>query len=178
MANKVEKEATISELVEKFRRAQTLALADYRGLNVAQMTDLRRRARDLKLDLKVIKNTLAARAAREAGIGAIAGYLKGPTAMAISYDDPAAAAKVLVDFARTARQLEIKGGFAAGQPLTAAEVRVLATLPAREVLLAQLLAALGAPLSGMASVLAAPLQGLARGLDELRRRQEAQAPAS
>jgi large subunit ribosomal protein L10 len=175
LANKVEKEATISELVEKFRRAQTLALADYRGLNVAQMTDLRRRARELNLDLKVIKNTLAARAAKEAGIGALAEHLKGPTAVAISYDDPAAAAKMLVDFARTARQLEIKGGFAAGQSLTAAEVRVLATLPGREVLLAQVLAAMQAPLSSMASVLAAPMRAFATAVDELRKQREAAA---
>lgn len=172
MANRVEKEATIAELVEKFRRAETLAMADYRGLNVAQMTDLRSKARELKIELRVIKNTLAARAAEEAGVGAVAEHLKGPTAVAISYEDPAAAAKLLVDFGRTARQLEIKGGFAGGRVLSAADVRVLATLPGREVLLAQVLAGMQAPLSNMASVLAAPIRGLATAIDALRKQRE------
>ena len=172
MASRVEKQATVSELVAKLRRAQTVALADYRGLNVAQMTDLRQKAREAQIELRVIKNTLAIRAAEEAGMEPMSELLKGPTAVAISYDNPAAPAKLLVDFARTARQLEIKGGMVVGRLFSAADIRALATLPSREVLLTQVVSAMQMPLASMASVLAAPMRGLVTALEAVRKQRE------
>lgn len=172
MANRGEKEATINEVADRFRRARAMAVADYRGLNVAQMTELRRKSREMGIDLKVIKNTLAARAAKQAGIGALEVHLKGPTAIAIGYEDLTAPSKLIVEFSRTARALELKGGFAEGRALDAQETRALATMPSREVLLGMVLGAISAPLSNMASVLAAPIRGLITATDALRKQRE------
>ncbi len=172
MASKDEKEATIGQMTEKFRRARAMAVADYRGLNVAQMTELRRKAREMAVELKVVKNTLAARAAKDAGVGALGVHLKGPTAIAIAYDDLTAPSRLLVEYARTARMLELKGGFAEGRALDVAETRALATMPSREVLLSMVLGAISAPLSNMASVLAAPIRGLITATDALRKQRE------
>ncbi len=172
MANRGEKETAIAEMAGRFRRAQAMVVADYRGLNVAQMTDLRRKAREMAVELKVVKNTLAARAAKDAGMAALDVHLKGPTAIAIGYEDLTAPAKLIVEFARTARALELKGGFAEGRALDAAETRALATMPSREVLLGMVLGAISAPLSNMASVLAAPIRGLITATDAVRKQRE------
>ena len=175
MAKRSEKETTIAEIAEKFGRAEALALADYRGLNVAQMTGLRRKARENRVELRVVKNTLAVLAAEKAGIGAVTPLLKGPTAVAIGYEDPTAPAKLFVEFARTARQLELKGGYIGGQMLSAQDVRALAVLPSRHVLLGQVLGAIMGPLSNMASVLAAPMRGLIAATEDLMRKRESAA---
>lgn len=175
MANKSEKSEAVATLVDKFGRARAMIVADYRGLNVAQMTALRRKAREMAIELKVTKNTLASRAAREAGVGALSDHLKGPTAVAITYDDLTAPSRLLVEFSRTARLLEIKGGFAEGRSLNAQQARELATMPSREVLLGMVLGGISAPLSNMASVLAAPIRGLITATEELRKQREATA---
>lgn len=172
LANRTEKGEAIAAMVGKFGRARAMIVADYRGLNVAQMTDLRRKAREAGIEIKVTKNTLASRAAREAGAGGLSEHLKGPAAVAIGYDDLTAPSRLLLDFARTARTLEIKGGFAEGRSLTAQQARDLATMPSREVLLAMVLGGISAPLSNMASVLAAPIRGLITATEELRKKLE------
>jgi len=168
LAKKSEKAAAISVLTDKFSRAQGVVLADYRGLNVAQMTELRRRARAAGVEIRVIKNTLAARAAAPTDAARLDPHFQGPTAAAFGYEDPVAPARLLVEFARTARQLELKVGLAEGRLLSAAEVRALAALPSREVLLAQVVAGLQGPLQNLASVLAAPLRGVVTAVDALR----------
>ena len=172
-----EKEAVIAELAEKLNRAQALVLADYRGLNVAQMTQLRNEAREAEVELRVIKNTLAARAAAEAGMEGLATHLTGPTAVAFGYDEPTAPAKLLAEFSGEARQLRLKGGFSGGRVLSAGDVRELATLPSREVLLGRVLGGISAPLSNLASVLAAPLRELATLTDALHKKREAEEAA-
>ncbi|MDP2872275.1 MAG: 50S ribosomal protein L10 [Bacillota bacterium] len=175
MAKKEEKAITIADLRSKLSRAQSMVLADYRGLTVAQMTDLRRKAREIGVELRVVKNTLASRAASEIGAGDLDVHLKGPTAIAFGYADPVAPARLLVDFIRTARVVELKGGYAEGRVLSPQDVRALATLPSREVLLSQVLAAMMGPLSNMASVLVAPLRGIAAVTDGLRKQRESAA---
>jgi len=172
LANRGEKGETVAMMAGKFRRARAMVVADYRGLNVAQMTDLRRKAREMAIELKVTKNTLASLAAREAGVGGLSNHLKGPTAVAIGYDDLTAPSRLLVEFARTARSLEIKGGFAEGRSLTAQQARELATMPSREVLLSMVLGGISTPLSSMASVLAAPIRGLITATEALRKQRE------
>jgi large subunit ribosomal protein L10 len=175
LANKSDKAAEIEALKGKFSRARSVILADYRGLNVAQMTDLRRAARSAGIEVRVVKNTLAARAAGSGGIQGLGEYLQGPTAAAFSYEDAVSAARLFVEFARTARQLELKGGVVEGRILTGADVRSLAMLPPREVLLGQVLGGLQAPLRNLAFVLGAPLRGLATAVDEVRKQRQAAA---
>jgi large subunit ribosomal protein L10 len=172
LAKRTEKESTVADLRSKLDRAQSMVLANYRGLTVAQMTDLRRRAREAGVELRVVKNTMATRAAAAAGAADLEVHLKGPTAIAFGYTDPVAPARLLVDFARTARVMELKGGYAEGRVLGPLEVRALALLPSREVLLSQVLAAMMSPLSSMAAVLSAPLRGLTVATEELRKQRE------
>lgn len=175
MAKKEDKATTITNLRSKLSRAQSMVLANYRGLTVAQMTDLRRKARDIGVELRVVKNTLTSRAAGEIGASDLDVHLKGPTAIAFGYSDPVAPARLMVDFARTARVVELKGGYVEGRVLSPQEVRALAILPSREVLLSQVLAAMMGPMSNMASVLLAPLRGIAAVTDELRKQRESAA---
>lgn len=172
MAKREEKAQVIADLRAKLGRSQSMVLADYRGLTVAQITDLRRRAREAGVELRVVKNTMARRAASEAGAAELSVHLKGPTAIAFGYTDPVAPARLLVDFVRVARVVELKGGYAEGRVLSPQDVRALAVLPSREVLLSQVLAGMMAPLSNMASVLAAPLRGIAAVTDGLRKQRE------
>ncbi len=172
LANREEKAETIAGLRTKLGRSQSMVLANYRGLTVAQMTELRRKAREAGVELRVVKNTMARRAANEAGAADLSVHLKGPTAIAFGYTDPVAPAKLLVDFARTARIVELKGGFAEGRVLSVQDVRSLAVLPPREVLLSQVLAGMMGPLSNMASVLVAPIRGFAAVADGLRKQRE------
>jgi len=175
LAKKDEKAAVIDVLAGKFSRARAVILADYRGLNVAQMTELRRQARAAGIEVRVVKNTLAARAADPGGAPGLAAYFEGPTAAAFGYDDAVAPARLLVEFARSARQLELKGGIAEGRLLSAVDVRSLAALPSREVLLAQVAGAFQGPMRNLAFVLAAPTRGLVTAMEELRKKRESAA---
>ena len=156
-----QKEQTIGELAEKLIRAKLAVLTDYRGLTVAQLGDLRRQLRPLKVEFQVSKNTLVRKAAEKAGIKALAGPLEGPTAIAFCYDDIVAPSKVLGDFVRSSKILTIKSGLLGTTLLTPAEVAVLATLPSKVVLVARLLGSIQSPVVGLVSVLQGPIRGLA-----------------
>lgn len=170
-----EKEAIVAEVKDRFTRAKAVILSDYRGLNVAEITELRKRLREAGMEYKVVKNTLATLAARQAAIEGLEKYLVGPIAMAFSYEDPVAPAKVLANFAREFRKLELKAGILEGKVIGEAEVKALAELPSREQLLAMVLGALQAPLRGLATVLAGPLRNLAYGLEALRKQRAGEA---
>ena len=130
---RTEKEQLVSELRSKIDGATALYFTDFTGLNVKRMTDLRRRLRKAGVEYVVIKNTLALRAVNESGLAG--GTLKGPTGVAVS-TDAAAAAKVLVDFARENEQRPaLKGGLVEGEAVSEADVKKLATLPSKEVAL-------------------------------------------
>jgi large subunit ribosomal protein L10 len=171
MAN-AEKTAAVAEIVEAFRGSSAAVLTEYRGLTVKQITDLRRAmGRDTKY--AVVKNTLTRLAAREAGVEGIDEHLTGPTAVAFISGDPVEAAKGLRDFARANPVLVIKGGVLDGKPLSADEIRRIADLESREVLLAKLAGAMNGSLAKAVGLFAAPLSQVARLAEALRQQQEA-----
>jgi large subunit ribosomal protein L10 len=177
---RADKVATVAELSDKFRTSTGAVLTEYRGLTVSQLTQLRKSLGG-NAQYAVVKNTLTALAARDAGVTAIDERdLTGPTAIAFVTGDPVEAAKGLRDFARTNPALVIKGGVLDGRPLSADEVRRLADLESREVLLARLAGAMKASMTRAAYLFAAPLSQAARTIDALRIKQEegGAAPAS
>lgn len=139
-----EKQQIAEDLRDRLSKSAIIVLTDYKGLDVAAMNDLRRRLRAEQIEYQVVKNTLLIRAAEDNDIALIKDYFKGPSAIALSYEDPVAPAKVLSQFAKENKKLEIKVGVMNGQVLDADDIKALATLPSREVLLGQLLSALNA----------------------------------
>ena len=166
-----DKAAAVAEITTKLRESNAAVLTEYRGLSVAQLGELRRNLGQ-HATYSVVKNTLTAIAARDAGITAFDNQLFGPTAVAFVTGDPVEAAKGLRDFARANPALVIKGGLMDGRVLTAAEVGKLADLESREVLLAKLAGAMKASLSNAAALFAAPLSQTARVLEALRQKAE------
>jgi large subunit ribosomal protein L10 len=166
-----EKAAAIAELTEKFRGSGAAVLTEYRGLTVAQLSQLRTSMRE-HATYAVVKNTLTKRAAAEAGITGFDEHLQGPTAIAFVTGDPVEAAKGLRDFAKANPALVIKAGLLDGKPLTAEEITKLADLESRETLLAKLAGAMNASLSQAVYLFAAPLSQTARVVDALRAKVE------
>ena len=152
--NRNEKAAVIADVSAQVARSQTLALAEYRGLTVAQLDTLRRQARDKGVYLHVLKNTLARRAVNGTPFEAASEAMVGPLIYGFS-EDAVAAAKVLSDFAKGNDKLIVKGGAFAGKALNADGVKALASIPSREVLIAQVAGLLKSPIQRMAGVLAA-----------------------
>lgn len=174
---KSDKNAAIAELTGKFRESGAAVLTEYRGLTVAQLTQLRSDLRE-HATYAVVKNTLTERAAAEAGVTAFDGQLVGPSAIAFVTGDPVEAAKKLRDFAKANPLLVIKGGVLDGKPLSAEEITKLASLESREVLLAKLAGAMNASLSQAVYLFAAPLSQTARVVDALRAKVETEGPAA
>lgn len=148
-----EKQAKIEVFAEKLKGATSVIVAQNKGLNSEDVTQLRREVRALGLTLTVVKNTLAIRAAKAAGIEGLDKYLSGPTTVTISKGDIVAPAKVLSNFAKTHDKLEIMGGMIDGKAADAAEVAVYASLPNKEDSVAMLLQVLNGPVSGLARVI-------------------------
>ena len=149
-----DKKAVVAEISAKVASAQTIVLAEYRGIEVGHLTQLRAKARSGGVYLRVLKNTLARRAVEGTAFSGLASEMTGPLIYAIS-EDAVAAAKILHDFSKSNDKLVIKAGSYAGKPLDKAAVAALANIPTREVLISQLLGVMLAPVSGMARVLAA-----------------------
>ena len=152
--NRSEKEAVISDVTELAAQAQTLVLAEYRGITVADMTKLRSNARSNGVSLSVLKNTLARRAVAGSSFEIVADQMTGPLIYGFS-TDAVAAAKVVAEFAKTNDKLVIRGGAYGGKALDANGVKQLASIPSKEVLLAQLCGLLMSPMSRTAVVLGA-----------------------
>lgn len=152
--NRSEKEAVITEVTSLAAQAQTLVMAEYRGITVAAMTQLRANARSNGVTLSVLKNTLARRAVAGSTFEVVADQMTGPLIYGFSVD-AVAAAKVVADFAKTNDKLVIRGGAFAGKALDVNGVKQLASIPSKEVLLAQLLGLMQSPISRTARVLAA-----------------------
>lgn len=153
--NRQLKETKVQEIKERLEKAQSVILADYQGLTVEEDTQLRKNLRDSGVEYKVFKNTLSILALKEMGVEGLEQHLIGPMAMAISYDDPTVPARVLNDFAKTHKKLELKAGLVQGQVYDFDKVKTLATIPSREVLLAKLLGSFKAPISNFAYLLTA-----------------------
>jgi large subunit ribosomal protein L10 len=149
------KKAVVEELHEKFSRSKVVIITDYKGLDVAAVNSLRRKLRDVDVEYKVVKNTLLVRASEDTYAALIKDSFKGPSAVALSYDDPVAPAKVLSDFAKENEKLEIKIGVMEGKILDISAIKALSSLPSREVLLAQVLSAMNGVPTSLVSVLSA-----------------------
>ena len=152
--NRSEKEAVISDVTGLAAKAQTLVMAEYRGITVADMTKLRSTARSNGVTLSVLKNTLARRAVAGSGFDVVSDLMTGPLIYSFSVD-AVAAARVVADFAKTNDKLVIRGGAYGGKALDINGVKQLASIPSKEVLLAQLLGLMQSPISRTARVLAA-----------------------
>jgi large subunit ribosomal protein L10 len=168
-----EKAQVVAEIKEKLQSSSGVVLADYRGLTVSQVTQLRSQLREAGVEYRVLKNTMVRRAAHEVGIEGLDSFLEGPTAVAFSVD-PVAPAKVLADFAKTTKNFAIKAGVVEGKVVDQAGIIALASLPSREVLLAQVLRGMQAPLTGMANVLQGPIRKMGYALEEVRKLKAAQ----
>lgn len=146
----VKKQQIVAEVADKLKANVSTVLADYRGLNVAEVTELRKQLREAGVEFEVIKNTLTRRAATEAELSELNEFLTGPTAIAFSKEDPVVAAKILTQFAKKATALEVKGGVVEGKVIGFDEMKALAELPSREGLLSMLLSVLQAPMRNVA----------------------------
>jgi len=165
---KAQKQETVTALAGRLRRASTIYLTDFTGLDVARITDLRRRLRAAGVEYVVVKNTLALRALADTQVGGLEQHFAGPTALVLGGADPVTAARVLADFAREHEKPAIKIGFVDGKAVTPQQVKRLASLPTRNELLAQLGGALQAPLAGFAAALNGLLMNAVGALEALR----------
>jgi large subunit ribosomal protein L10 len=145
-----EKTQLVTEVADKFRGSVCTVVADYRGLNVAQVTELRKRLRDAGIEFQVLKNTLARRATAATELTALDAHLTGPTAIAFSKEDVVAPAKILTEFAKKNDALKVKAGVVEGQVVGYDQIKALADLPSREGLLSMLLSVLQAPVRNFA----------------------------
>ena len=157
--DKQQKERQVGELAERLRSAETLIVADYRGLTMPQIDALRTKLLEQGVRFTVVKNTLTRRAAEEAGADALLALLDGPTAIAFleSGGDPVAVAKALQDAARDTQVLAVRGGVLQGRTITSEDVAELAKLPPLDVLRGQVLGAVTAPLTAIVGLFTAPL---------------------
>jgi large subunit ribosomal protein L10 len=169
MTVREEKAAIVNEVLQKLKKSQSVILADYRGLNVQEVTELRKKLREAGVEYRVIKNTLTSRAAQEANIEGLDQYLSGPTALAFGYNDPVTAPKILANFAKAHKKLALKGGILEGKIINQNAVNALAELPSREALLGQIAGMLQAPMRGLVTVLSGPLRNLAYATEAVRK---------
>lgn len=156
------KEQQVAEYAEKFGKAKSVVLVDYRGLNVAEDTSMRNELRKANVEYKVVKNRLILRAFVNAGYEGFDSVLEGPTAIAVSYDDAVAPAKIIVDNVKKTNKIAVKGGVVEGKIMDAQGVTKVASVPAKPVLVAQLL-----------GMLQSPVRGLAVALSEIAKKKEA-----
>lgn len=171
------KEAAVGELRRYLLECPSVVLTDYRGLNVKAITRLRVELRQAGIEYKVVKNTLTQLAAKELGLKGLDTYLEGPTAIAFSKKDPVAPAKILLNFAKANKQLQIKAGLLESKVIDFNGVKALADLPSREELLSKALAGMKAPMYGLVNVLSGPMRNLTYVLEAVRKKKEEQALA-
>lgn len=145
-----QKKQLVEEIAEKFKNSVSTIIVDYRGLNVAEVTELRKQLREAGVEFKVLKNSLTRRAAESVDLGGLTEVLTGPNAIAFSNEDVVAPAKILNNFAKEHEALEIKAGVIEGNIASVEEVKALAELPSREGLLSMLLSVLQAPVRNFA----------------------------
>lgn len=172
MMAREDKVAVVKEIEERFSKIQGAVLTDYRGLDAADMTELRKQLREAGVEYKVLKNTLTILAAQELKMDDLIPLLTGPTAFAFGYDDPVAPAKIISEFAKKNKNLEIKGGILEGNVLDPEGVKSLADLPSREILLSMVVRGMQAPIAGMVNVLQGNIRNVVYALDAVRKQKE------
>ena len=166
--NKEDKIRVVSELQEKFAKAKGVVFTDYRGLNVEEITELRNSLRSAELEYRVIKNTLARRAAEGTSVDAVKDIFLGPLGVAIGYDDPVLLVKKVLAFSKANEKLEIKGGVVEGSVCDFEQMKVISLLPPRDVQLAMLAGAMNAPATKFAGLLSATVTRFAYSLESLK----------
>ena len=166
--NYTKKLGVVDDIAEKFSRAQCAVLVDYRGLTVSQDDALRAKCREAGVEYRVLKNTMIELAMRKNGVEGLTPYLEGPTAVAFSYDDPVAAAKVIKDYIASAKIMEIKASVLGLEVLDQKGTEALASLPSKEMLVGKLLGTLNQPISGLVGVLSGVPRALVIALSAIK----------
>lgn len=169
------KKGEVAELSEKIKKAQAFVLADYRGINVQDDTQMRNDLRKANVEYKVVKNTLTKFAAEENGLNDLLPHLEGPTAIAISYTDPIAPAKILNEYSKKNDKIKLKAGYVEGKVIDIEGIKSLANIPSREELIAKMLGSFNAPISGFVNVLNGNIRGLVVALNAIAEKQGAKA---
>lgn len=170
MSNSMElKKVVVADIREKMEKAHSVVLVDYRGLTVAEVTDLRRQCRERGVEYVVLKNTMVRLAAEELGIVGLEPHLNGPTAVAFGMKDAVAPAKVLTEFIKKAKKITIKCGVVDRKVISADGVQALSELPPKEVLIAKMMGSLNAPITNFVGVLSATLRSLVYAVDAVRK---------
>ncbi|MGD8260838.1 MAG: 50S ribosomal protein L10 [Desulfobacterales bacterium] len=168
-----EKKKITDDLRDRFSKSAIVVLTDYKGLDVTSINDLRRRLSEENIEYQVVKNTLLVRASEDTEVALIRDFFKGPSAIALSYEDPVAPAKILTKFAKENQRLEIKVGIMNGKLLDVDAIKALSKLPSREVLLGQLLSTLNMVPTSFVRTLAEIPRGLVNVLAAIRDQKEA-----
>ena len=163
-----QKQQEIDSLKDSFDKAQSVILADYCGLTVGQMQDVRTKLRAASVELRVAKNTLAKRAIKDTDSEPLSEVFTGPTAIAFSYEDPVAGAKVLSELVASYESLELKGGVLGNKLLNIADITALSKLPSKEILLSQLLSVMNGPMTGFVRVLSGNQRSLVQVLSAIK----------
>jgi large subunit ribosomal protein L10 len=171
--NTQQKEEVVERLHETFLKTRSMVMVHYRGLNVEEINQLRRKCREANLEFRVVKNTLARRALKNTPHEGAAGYFKGPVSVALGFEDQTAPAKVLKEFMRTRKdKVALVGACVEGKVLNAEETQAFADLPSREVLLSRLLSAMQGPIRNFVSVLNGPIRQFVGVLEAIRAAKE------
>ena len=170
--NREGKKVIVAELKDKFQKCQGMVFADFIGMSVNQMEDLRLKARDLNVEIKVVKNTLAKRAydifEDKEGLN----FFTGNTAVGFGYDDPITPIKVLLDSAKENSKISLKGAFVQGKCIGKDELKILASIPSKEILLAQLVNVMQSPIQGLVNVFSGPMRSLVNVLKAIEEKQD------
>lgn len=161
------KQAQVTELAAKLKEAKSAVFADYRGLTVEQDTKLRKELREAGIDYAVIKNSTIRFAAGEIGLEGLDNMLQGPTAVAISMNDPVAPSKMLSKYAKDLEKFELKGGVVEGKVVDVVGVGEIASLPSKEQLIAKMLGSMKSPINGLVNVLNGNIRGLVVALNAI-----------
>lgn len=175
---KQEKTAVVAEIAEGLGRASIALVSEYRGLTAGESTEVRRRLRAVSGELRVAKNTLIRRAIKDTAFSDLDGQLGGPVGLILSFADPVELAKTVTGMRELGEKFKIRGGVLEGKPLSAEEIQALATLPPREIILAQLLGLLNAPATRLVRLLNEPGSLVARALDAIGKKTGESAPAA
>ena len=166
------KKAVVDALTSKVKEASSVVFVDYKGITVAQDTELRRKMREAGVHYNVVKNTLLRIAAEQAGIEGLEPSLEKNTAIAVSPEDPVAVAKIVCEFAKENKELKVKVGVLDGKVIGADEIKALASLPPKEVLIAKMLGSMNAPISGFVNVLQGTIRNVVYALEAVRKQKE------
>jgi len=166
------KSQTVAEIKQLLQSSASIVLVDYKGVNVEEVTRMRRQLSEAGVKYKVYKNTLVEIAAREVGITGLSTYLSGPTAMAFGLSDPVAPAKQISESIKKLNKMQIKAGILEGKVIDAASVKVLAELPSKQELIAKLLGSLNTPIANLVGVLGGPVRAFVYTLNSIKESKE------